>query len=251
MFDEGTPSPGASADGVFTNRSTVCVTALLIFGTVLLGYPCTVFAQRGGGGRGGIPGTGTVGSRRPVICLHDCPSTQEGASSEDDLKNFQHLMAVQATEQQSAAFISVVQDAQAAGAQLQAFRELLQKAPASSLRSDRAAELDQAIAKARTGNRSFLASFSPTQQSGLKDLTKKLEEADSGLDKETRALDEIVHADKADSEHIASSTTNLDKALAGFQSGQIALASEMSIILPSGGQELTFNVPPHSLLFTR
>src|SRR5271154_4383175 len=166
MFDEGNRLPGVSVHGVSANPISV-----LIIGVALLTSPCRMLAQRGGGGgRGGIPGTGTVGSRRPVICLHDCPSTPEDASSEDDLKNFQHLMDVQASEQQSAAYVSVVQDAQAAGVQLQAFRELLQKAPASSALSDRVANLDQTVAKARTGAHSFLASFSPAQESGLKDL---------------------------------------------------------------------------------
>jgi len=190
--------------------------------------------------------TGTPYSRRPIICLHDCRVVPDRINSENELKNFQHLMAVQATDQQNAAFLSVAHDTQAASTQLQAFRELLRQPAASSVGPDRVVTLDQDIAKARTGNKSFLASFSPAQESGLKELARKLEEADSALDKEIKALDEIVQTGKPDNEHVVNSAASLDKALAGFQSQQVALASEMSIILPSTGQELTFNLPPVS-----
>jgi len=229
MFHEGSRLPGA---------------AVLMVGIALLAAPSRMMAQRGGGRD--MSATGTPYSRRPVICLHDCRSIPQGISSEDDLRMFQHLMAVQATDQQTATFVSVAQDTQAASMQLQAFREFLRKPAASSVGSDRVATLDQDIAKARTGNKSFLASFSPAQESGLKDLARKLEEADSALDKEIKALDEIVQTGKPDNEHIVNSAASLDKALASFQSQQVALASEMSIILPSSGQELSFNLPPVS-----
>ena len=239
----GVSAHGVSGNGMYGNRISMPGVRRLIVGVALLAAPLGLLAQRGGGT---MSATGTPYSRRPIICLHDCRSIPDRISSEDDLKTFQHLMAVQATDQQSAAFLSVVQDAQAASAQLKDFRELLQKAPTSSARSGQVGSLDQAIAKARTGNQGFLASFSSAQESGLKDLAKKLEEADLGLDKEIKALDAIVQSGKPDNEPIANSAASLDKALASFQSGQIALASEMSIILPSAGQELTFNLPPVS-----
>jgi hypothetical protein len=234
MFHEGTRLADLSAHPVPANRIPASAVAVLMVGLALLIAPCSILAQRSAAGR----------ARRPVICIHDCPDTPEGSTSADDLKNFDHLVAVQATEQQSAAFTSVVKDAQAASAQLQTLRDLLLKAPAASSPSDRAVSLDHAIEKARAGHQNFLASFSPAQKSGLKDITKKLEEADSDLDKEIKMLDQIVQGDKAASEHIANSTANLDKALASFQNGQLALGSEMSIILPSAGQELTLNLPP-------
>src|ERR1700726_2782502 len=148
MLHEGTRRPGVSAHGVFTLRvsalrmsaryRSVPGVAVLIVGIALLASPRRTFAQHGGGGGGGH-GSPSGGGR------------PGGVSEKDDLKDFHRAMAVRASAQQSAAFASLVQDAQAASAQLQAFREFLQKVPASSALSDRAATLDQAIEKVRTG----------------------------------------------------------------------------------------------------
>jgi hypothetical protein len=243
MFHKGTRRPGVSAHGVSTLRASafrvsaryrsVPGVAVLIVGIALLASPRSTFAQHGGGGGGGHGSPSGGGAGRPG-----------GVSEKDDLKDFHRAMAVRATAQQSATFASLVQDAQAASAQLQAFRGSLQKAPASSALSDRAATLDQAIEKVRTGSKNFLASFSSVQKSGLKDIAKKLAKADSDLAKQIKALDQIVQTPKPDNEQIANSAANLDKALASFQSEQLALGTEMSILLPSDGQNLAFNLPP-------
>jgi hypothetical protein len=204
--------------------------AVLIVGIVLLVSPSRVLAQHGGGGGHGSPTGGGAG--RPG-----------GVSEKDDLKDFHRAMAVQANAQQRAAFASVAQDGQAASDQLQTFRELLRKVPASSPLSDRATSLDQAIEEARTGNKNFLGSFSSAQKSGLKDITKKLAKADSDLAKQIKALDQIVQTTKSENEQISNSAANLDKALAGFQNEQLALGREMGILLPADGQDLTFNLP--------
>ncbi|MGD0792162.1 MAG: hypothetical protein ABR920_10360 [Terriglobales bacterium] len=205
--------------------------AVLIVGIALLTSPRRMLAQHGGGGHGMPTGSGG-GAGRP-----------SGLSEKDDLKDFHRAMAVQANAEQRAAFAKVAQYAQAASDRLQAFRESLQKVPASSPLSDRATTLDQAIEKARAGNQNFLASFSSKQKSGLKDITKKLEKADSDLDKQVKTLDQIVQTPKPASEQISNSAASLDKALASFQSEQLALGREMSILLPSAGQDLTFNLP--------
>ena len=237
MFQKGTRCPGVSAQGVSALRASalrisVPGVAVLIVGIALLISPGSMLAQHGGGGGHGMP-TGTGGGAgRPA-----------GVSEKDDLKDFHQAMAVQATVEQRAAFATVAQDAQAASDRLKTFRELLQKVPASSPLSDRATTLDQAIEKARASNKNFLASFSSKQKSGLKDIAKKLAKADSDLDKQVKTLDQIVQSPKPESEQIANSAASLDKALASFQSEQLALGREMSILLPSGGQDLAFNLP--------
>jgi hypothetical protein len=223
-------STGTRLTGVFPNRTSVPGAAVLIVGIALLASPRSLLAQHGGGHS--APGGGSVGNNSP-----------SGVSVKDDLKDFHRVMAVQATAQQSAAFAIIVQDAQGASAQLQAFRDLQQKATASSAASDHAASLDQAIEKARTGNRSFLASFSSAQKSGLKDDTRKLEKADSDLAKQVKMLDQIVQDSKPESEQMVNSAANLEKALASFQNELLALGREMSITLPSAGQDLTFKLP--------
>ncbi len=231
----GVPAHGVSALSVSAPRISVPGVAVLIVGIALLASPSRTLAQRGGGGGHGMPtgaGTGT--------------GLASGVSDKDDLKNFHQAMAVQATDEQRAAFAKLAQYTQDASDRLKAFRGLLQEVPASSPLSDRATTLDQAIEQARASNKNFIASFSSKQKSGLKDIAKKLEKADSDLDKQVKTLDQIVqivHTSKSDGEPIASSAASLAKELATFQDEQLALGREMGILLPTDGQELTFNLP--------
>jgi hypothetical protein len=230
MFYEGIRLPNVSAHaGGFAGRKSG---AALVVATALLLCCGRIFAQHGGGGGRGMATTGSPGSNnRPT-----------GVSTKDDLKDFHRLMAVQATAEQKTMFANLVQETQTASEQLKAFRELPPKVSTSSAFSDRAAGLEQAVEKARTDNKSFLASFSPTQKSGLKDATKKLQKADSDLGRQNQELSHVVQTTNPN-EHTAGSAAELDKMLGVFQSEQLALGGEMSIILPSAGQDLTFTLP--------
>ena len=224
---------------------TLCVPSLAIIitiavvGVVLLTTPCIVFAQHGGGGGGGrgmmSTGAGGVVGGRP-----------DGVDEKDSLKDFHRAMALQATAEQRAAFAKVTQYTEAASDQLKAFRESLSKAPAFSSSSslpDRSTALDASIEKARASNKNFLVSFSSAQKSGLKDITNKLEKADSELDKQIKALDQIVAIPKPETEQLATSAASLDKEFAGFQNDQLALGREMSILFPAPGENVTFSLP--------
>ena len=238
QIQRGTRPPGVSACDVSARsvsapRVSAAGVAVLIIGFALLVSPSRLLAQRSGGGGGGhgMPnGGGGAG-------------LGSGVSERDDLKNFHQAMAVQATDEQRAAFVKLAQYTQDAGDRLKTFRDLLPKVSASSPLSDRATTLDQAIEQARASNKNFLASFSSKQKSGLKDIAKKLEKADSDLDKQVKTLDQIVQTSRSDGEPIASSTASLGKELASFQDEQLALGREMGILLPTDGQNLTFNLP--------
>gem|GEM_PF-412438 len=220
-------------------RIAVSIVGISIVGTALLATPSQILAQRGGGGGGrGAPSTGISGGvagNRP-----------DGVSDSDGLKDFHRAIAIQATADQRAAFARIVQYTDAANNQLLDFRKSLPQVPASvaSALTDRASTLDQALEKARAGSQNFLASFSPAQKSGLQELTRKLGKADSDLDKQIKTLDQIVHTAKSETEPIANSASALDKALASFQSEQLALGKEMSILFPDPGQGVTFSLPP-------
>jgi hypothetical protein len=234
MSHRGTGLPGAFASKV----------AGVTVGIALLAGPCRLLAQRGGGGAGA---GGERTQRKPLVCIHDCSLTtgaSDEVSTEDDLKNFQRLMAVEATPDQSAALTKVMQYAQTASAQLQAFRDLLQQHPTSAALSDSAASLHRALNEARAGNQNFLGAFSPLQQSGLKEVTKRLWKADSDLDNQIKAWDRTWQTPGRNREPIAASSANLEQAVESFKSAQFALASEMGIIPPSDGQDLTLKLPP-------
>jgi hypothetical protein len=203
---------------------------IVAFGATLLIGPQSMQAQRGGGGGGGIGG-GSIGSGagRPG-----------GVTEKDDLKNFHRSMAIQATPEQQAAFAKVAQFAQAAIVHSQAFRESLQKTPAPSPLPERVTDLDHAIENARASSKNFLNSLSSKQKSGLQDTTRKLEKADADLDRQVKQLDQAGQSSGPAGEQLSSSAAALDKALASFQSEQLALGREMSILFPTGGEGVTF-----------
>jgi hypothetical protein len=241
MLHRGIQGPGwfvhdASAVSVSALSVALPNLAIAIVGIALLTTPCSVFAQHGGGGGGGhgmmSTGAGGVVGGRP-----------DGVDDKDSLKDFHRAMALQATAEQRAAFAKVTQYAEAASDRLKAFRESLQKEPTSSALPDRATALDAAIEKARASNKNFLVSFSSAQKSGLKDITNKLEKADSELDKQIKTLDQIAALPKPETEQIAAFAASLDKEFAGFQNEQLALGREMSILFPAPGENVTFSLP--------
>jgi translation initiation factor 1 (eIF-1/SUI1) len=236
MFREATPSGCLSARSASESRRSLSKATLLMVLAAVLIAPYSALAQRGANGR----------NRRPIICIHDCPDPSETIISESDLKTFDHLIAVQASEEQSGSFNSVVQETDAARAQLQALRETLKGGGGGSSASSGVTTFDQAVEKVRTDTQGFLASFSADQKSGLKDVTDKLTKADTDLERELRTFVEVSKTSKLSDERTANSAANLDRMLTGFQNEQLALASEMSIILPSANQDLTLNLPPVS-----
>jgi hypothetical protein len=189
----------------------------------------TALAQHGGGGGGMGGGSGGgSGAGRP-----------SGVSERDDLRNFHRAMALQATAQQSALFNTAIQDLESASAQLQAFRAAEQKVPPPPAPAVTTHDL---IERVRSSNQSFLASFSTGQKSGLKDILKKLAKEDSELAKQAQAFDQGLQAPKPAAEQLALAS-NLEKALTSFQTQQLALATEMSIVVTPTGEETTFNLP--------
>jgi len=232
---------GASLVDAGAGSVRACGLAGLILAFVLLIAATQSLAQHGGGGRG-APGLNSTPSR-PIICVYDCRDLTAGVDlTGKDLKNFDRLMALQATPEQSAAFVGVLQETQAASEQLKTLQERLQKNPTPPLDPGRAAPLDQAISKARSDNQKFLTFLSAAQQAALKDIVGRLVNADSDLGKQVKGLDEILQASQASRDNIASSLMNLDKALTGFHAGQLALGREISV-LPAEGQDLTFHLP--------
>lgn len=225
----GTRLPVTS--GVCFRRRSLFNLEVPIVAIALLMPPGIALAQHGGGRS--QPGA----TSKPTICVHDCLEPKTGLNPDED-RQLQHLMAVQATPEQTASFNRLLEDVDTARTHLQTYIKRLPNPVAAAPREQ--ASFDQAIEKARIGSQSFLASFSPEQKSGLKDLAKKVETADSDLDKQKAAFNRILQTLKMETEPVATSAANLDTALANFQTQQFALAREMSIVLPSDGQDLDF-----------
>lgn len=207
----------------------------MLLAAVMLASPCMVLAQHGGGG-GRIGGTsagggGLSGGNRAT-----------GIENKDDLHDFHQIMAVQASNEQKAAYAAMLKSTVAAGAELQGFIALLGKENSAPEVAQRDKSFEDAIETARTLNKRFLEGFSEAQKSGLKEITKRLGKADSELAQQAKALDQQVEVNAAGGQ-MAGTAHNLQGALTGFQREQADLGEEMSIVTSSQGSDIAFKLP--------
>ena len=180
----------------------------LIAGVLAAAEP--LLAQHHGGGRG--------------ISIGYTPGRPDAVEEKDDLKDYHHLLAVQATSQQVAEFQSLLKTVDDAKAKLAGLTA------GGKLASDAVASFDQAVQDLRTSQLKFEEGFSEAQKSGLKKVAKRLEHSDSELDRTSKRLDQIAQHEGSEPE-ISAAVTEVDKSLSEFSNDQLALAKEMSIIL--------------------
>jgi hypothetical protein len=205
-----------------------------VLAVMLLAYPCGVLAQRGAGGGhtgGGLAGgDGLSGGGKST-----------GVDVKDDLKDFHAALAAQATSQQIVAYDLMVKSTAAASSQLHVFADQLTKESGAPELASSSPE--QAIEKARTANKKFQDGLSDPQKSGLKEITKRLTKADSDLEQQARALDQMMVDAKTPGQQIAAAELSLEHALTIFQTQQLDLGQEMSIGTSNKAQESAFNLP--------
>lgn len=187
--------------------------ATLAVGILLLVSVPGLLAQHGGHGGGGRRGTPLAG----------------GDTSDAGLTDFNHALAVQATADQASHFQKLLKNTESA-------RKLAQelaaaRADSATHSSRKSAALKDAVEEAQGGNHDFVKSFTKSQKAGLKELTKKLEKADSEVGKQWKELERQL-ATKGGVEVIASTADRLEKALEEFQSQQISLGKEMGVQTP-------------------
>ena len=168
-----------------------------------------------GGGRRGAPG-----------------GAASGSTSDSSLQDFNRALAVQATPDQASRFQSLAKNTEAARKQAQDLFRLAAKADDPAEFSQHVAALKDAVEDVQGGNRAFVKSFSKPQKSGLKELTKKLDKADSEITKQKKAFDQRLGLPQGDDEGVASLADKMEKALAEFQAQQLSLAKEMGIQVP-------------------
>jgi hypothetical protein len=187
---------------------------VLAIGTLLLLSASTLLAQHGGhggGGRRGSPGAGSADT------------------SDAGLADFNRALAVQATTDQISHFPQLTKSTEAARKLAQDCSGLSGKADSATEFSRRTAALKEAVEEAQGSNQDFVKSFTKSQKAGLKELTKKLEKADSEVGKLWKDLERQLGGAKAVTEAIALTADKLEKALEEFQGQQIELGKEMGI----------------------
>ena len=213
---------------VFGLTNPVILAALLV-------APVAGFAQHGGGGGGGHGiggGGGLSGGGRP-----------SGVDAKDDLKDFHHAMAVQATPDQSAAYIAMIAGTEDASKKLHELAEQSSHPEKAAGLLQQATVVSQALDKARDENKKFVDGFSKPQKNGLKDLTKRIEKADSELAEQTRSLPGKNADGAIDGKLVNASAENVDKALTNFYNLQLSLGREMGVELPAANEEVTLDLP--------
>ena len=190
----------------------LALAALLLF--------CTYGAlgQHGGHGGGRRGTSGNAGS---------------GGTSDSSLQDFNHALAVQATPDQASQFQSLAKSTEAARKQAQDLLRLAAKADEPAEFSQPVASLKDAVEDVQDGNRSFVRNFSKSQKSGLKELTEKLDKADSEVTKQKKALERRLGLPQGDEEGVASLADKMEKALAELQAQQLSLGKEMGIQVPA------------------
>jgi hypothetical protein len=201
---------------------------LLILGWALLILPIEATAQRHGGGGASAGGGGLSEYGRP-----------DGVDEKDTLKDFHHAMEVQATSQQIADFQVLVKTTENVKAHLKDFLQRASREKSATEIHD--STLTQTIETVRDGNKKFVAGFSESQKSGLKEILRRLDKADSDLGQEQAKLNQILQTTGAAAD-VSAHTEVLSRALAEFSDAQLALGREMNIVL-ANGQDLAFTLP--------
>jgi hypothetical protein len=199
------------------------VTNGLILAAVVCANPVAAAAQRRGASSSGA-GLSTY-------------SRPDGVDEKDSLKDFHHVLAVQATSQQITEFQGLVKSTEDAKVQLQAF--LQHETQPISATADPV--FNQTLASVLAASKKFENGFSDTQKSGLRDSMKRLDKADSDLEQAESKLMQIIKA-TAPSAEIAARGESVNRALSEFSTQQLALGREMSIVIASAS-DLTFILP--------
>jgi len=185
---------------------------VLVCYIVLVVIPCPLLAQHGG--------HGAATGRNPAVASNPAPDNS-------DMKDFSRAIALQATPEQVARFQQLTRSTEVARKEVQ---ELVQPAEkANKPGSSRYADLNDAVEEAQSNNRQFVAGFSTPQQSGLKDLTKKLGKANSDISKQSKALIQELERPQSNGKKIANVMEKLDKALTDLQGDQLEIGKEMGI----------------------
>jgi len=191
-------------------------TLLLVLGIVVL-ISQSAIAQYGGGG-GHRHGGGSS------------PSGPTADTKNGDLKGFERAVALQATPDQISQFQRLTASTQVARKRAQELLELSAKGNKLNWINS-TYPLTNGLEETQSESDKFLGSFSKEQEDGLKKLAKKLRKSDSEVGSQSKTLSQDV--ERQSDEHIIAALQKLEKALADFQSQQLAIAAEMGIQDPA------------------
>jgi len=183
-----------------------------IIALLLFSFPLSLLGQHGG--RHGTSGNNGGTAAQPA---------------DPDSATFKRTVAEQATDEQIAQFRLMTRNTEAARQQAQDLQHLSSTSNGSEDLSGRADGLQDSVDKTLTDARTFLQSFSDSQEADLKNLVKKLTKSGGAVNKSAKGISQQLEQNKLNSRRLAGTAESLEKALAEFQSDQLMLGKEMGI----------------------
>jgi hypothetical protein len=194
--------------GILDMRLIVAATSLL-----LLALASTALGQR---------------SHLPQSPKPPAESAPTGAIN-PELATMTRAAAIQARPDQVGYFHSAIDSTDVAlqlSRELQTLGAAAQNIPTTNAKS---LQLRDALDDVDHYNGRFLASFTKTQESELKALTKQLRKSYTFVAKEAKAVQQRLEPGKVVAERLTSAAANLEKALSDFRTDQVRLGREMGI----------------------
>ena len=166
-------------------------------------------------------------SHRPESATPPADST--APPNDPELQAVTRAAAIQARPDQVGYFNSALASTDKA---LQQSRELQTLGAAASnipTINAKSLELRDALDDVEHYDGRFMASFTKTQNSELKPLTKRLRKSYTFVAKESKTVQQRMEPGKIIPERLTSAAANLEKALSDYRTDQIRLAREMGI----------------------
>ncbi len=145
------------------------------------------------------------------------------------LETMTRAAAIQARPDQAGYYRSAIASTDAALQQSRELQMLGPQAMSVPTVNGKALQLRDALDDVDHYNRRFMASFSKTQESELKKLTKRLRKSYTFVARESKAVQQGMEPGKVVPAQLMSAAANLEKALSDFRTDQVRLAREMGI----------------------
>lgn len=167
-------------------------------------------------------------SHRPHSTTPPAESAPTGAVN-PELETMTRAVAIQARADQVGYFRSAISSTDTA---LQLSRELQTLGPAAQsipTVNARSLQLRDTLDDVEHYYGRFVASFSKTQSTELKPLTKRVRKSYTFVARESKTVQQRMEPGKVVPERLANAAANLEKALSDFRTDQVRLAREMGI----------------------
>ena len=146
-----------------------------------------------------------------------------------ELETFGRAVALQASYDQFGYFTSAIGSTDKALQESRDLQQLGAAATNTAVVNEKSLQLRDTLDELDHYDRRLLASFSKTQETELKKLTKQMQKSYSFVERDARRVQQLMEPGKVVAEQLASGAANLEKTLSDFRTDLIRLGREMGI----------------------